>query len=87
VRTPSTPEGLPARTAIIIVTRLLIAAAALWSFIVTENVIAIVVLALALVIGGAYAFMYRHGLKPMWWPCRHSFRAGFGLSTVRSIPS
>jgi hypothetical protein len=67
MRTPptSTPDSLPARTAIIIIACLLIASAALWSFIVTENVIAIVVLALALVVAGAYAFMYRHGLKPM----------------------
>ena len=67
MRTPptSTPDSLPARTAITIIACLLIASAALWSFIVTEKVIAIVVLALALLIAGACAFMYRHGLKPM----------------------
>jgi hypothetical protein len=60
-----TPDGLPARAAIIIIGCLLVFLAALWLFILTKTMIAIGVGALALLIAGARAFAYRHALKPM----------------------
>jgi hypothetical protein len=61
----STPDGLPARAAIIIIGCLLVVLAALWLFILTKTMIVIGVGALALLIAGACAFAHRHTLKPM----------------------
>jgi hypothetical protein len=60
-----TPDGLPARAAIIIIGCLIVVLAALWLSIPTKTVIAIGVGALALLIAGVCAFAHRHGLKPL----------------------
>jgi hypothetical protein len=57
--TPSLPSGLPRRTAITIIGCLVMALAALWFYILTRNMIAIGVGALALVIAGLCASTYR----------------------------
>jgi len=57
--TPSLPSGLPGRTAITIIGCLVVALAALWFYILTRNMIAIGVGALALVIAGLCASTYR----------------------------
>jgi len=61
----STPDGLPAQAAIIIIGCLFVFLAALLLFILTKTMIAIGVGALALLIAGTCAFVHRHGLKPM----------------------
>ena len=61
----STPEGLPARAAIIIIGCVVVVLAALWLFILTKTMIAIGVGALALLVAGVCAFAHRHGLKPL----------------------
>jgi hypothetical protein len=53
------PSGLPGRTAITIIGCLVVAVAALWFYILTRNMIAIGVGALALVIAGICASTYR----------------------------
>ena len=57
--TPTLPSGLPGRTAIAIIGCLVAALAALWFYILTGNMIAIGVGALALVIAGVCASTYR----------------------------
>jgi hypothetical protein len=59
--TPSLPSGLPGRTAIAIIGCLAVAVAALWFYILTRNMMAIGVGALALVIAGICASTYRWG--------------------------
>jgi hypothetical protein len=60
-----TPEVLPAKVAIIIMSCLFVFVAALWVFVITKAMIAIGVGALALFIAGTCAFAHRHALKPL----------------------
>jgi hypothetical protein len=60
-----TPEGLPARAAIIIMGCLFVFLSALWLFVITKAMIAIGVGAVALFTAGACAFAHRYALKPL----------------------
>jgi len=57
--TPSLPSGLPGRTAITIIGCLVVALAGLWFYILTRDMVAIGVGALALVVAGLCASTYR----------------------------
>ena len=59
-----TPEGLPARAAIIIMGCLFVFLSALWLFVITKAMIAIGVGAVALFTAGACAYAHRYALKP-----------------------
>jgi hypothetical protein len=60
-----TPEGLPARAAIIIMGCLFVFLSALWLFVITKAMIAIGVGAVALFTAGVCAFAHRYALKPL----------------------